>query len=120
MLRLLFLDVDGVLNNAEEFEKKDQHGSDRLTVACVERLATIVHKGAVELVVLSSAWRVGGEGSPHVRFLRETLREHGVEIHSVTPRMDLSPRGREIEMWLGHNLVTSFSMVILDDDSDML
>jgi hypothetical protein len=113
-MRILFLDVDGVLNNAESL--KNQIHLDRSNV---EHLGRIVKEGKIELVVLSSVWRMMGEASFRFRDLRRVLREFGVEIHSKTPRLD-DIRGFEIDQWLKHQRATEEEILILDDDNDFL
>lgn len=118
MLRIIFLDVDGVLNNASEFMIRDRRGS-RLTEDCINNL-TLVELHA-DLIVLSSTWRLGGEASRHMQHLRKELRQYDMEIHSVTPATD-GIRGNDILQWLEYNGFNchDFKMVIIDDSSDFL
>lgn len=109
-MKVLFLDVDGVLNrcgmSAQGLE------SDKLGL-----LRRIIMETGCN-VVLSSTWR---------KFDRLLVRiKAEIELHDVTPCLDeiqgglwtAQPRGMEISTWLGnHPQVERY--VILDDDSDM-
>lgn len=114
-MKIVFLDIDGVLNNeATKFGRK-------FDPDCVAWLNYITDSTGAQIVV-SSTWRHAG-----LVETRATLSENGVtgKVHSLTP--DLSSkglvhvaveRGTEIQAWLGkHPGVDSF--VILDDDDDM-
>lgn len=128
-MRILFLDVDGVLNTANDFIQPRPGGNDILNQACVNNLESIVFhnwvdtgRPFVDLVVLSSSWRIGGEGSKHMQRLRKVLLAHEIHIHSVTPKSDNGFRGNEIGMWFIDNFNTrekeNVKYVILDDDAD--
>lgn len=128
-LKVIFLDVDGVLNCFETFkrvkEEFEKTGKRNLEIdeKMVERLARIVKETGAE-VVLSSSWRAyWRESSDEIypdndksRGLTEILLKHGVKLHSKTTTDRQRYRQNEILRWLeGHNEVTKF--VILDDES---
>jgi hypothetical protein len=112
LMKVIFLDVDGVLNdwntntrNPENFIGVDQH--------LCEKLRTIVAATGAK-IVLSSAWRL----SP--RCLSYLWQECGptVDCIGATPYLLGEERGEEIKDWLAvHPEVDSF--VILDDRTDM-
>jgi hypothetical protein len=124
---VIFLDIDGVLNQGYEFIKGGPRRELKTFVdpACIERLNAIVEAtGAV--VVISSTWRVGRP------VFQLQLDMAGVHFNGRTVgRTDCLPcefhapaecseahRGTEIGKWLEeHPMVTKFC--ILDDDSDM-
>lgn len=112
---MLFLDIDGVLNHFGVLKDGDQ-----LDHECIKRLARITKQ--IDLVVLSSTWRLGGEGAYHVQMLRYALRNHGIEIHSRTPRLYDVVRGEEIAQWMAENRIEIDKdwILILDDDADFL
>lgn len=118
---ILFLDVDGVLNNRDAFITNKGRGGKILDDACIARLASLLEacKPRKVKVVLSSTWRLY---DGHVAILRTRLRKFGVRIHSKTD--DQGPtRGDEICRWLDANkpkLSEKRNFLILDDDSDML
>lgn len=92
--RLIFIDIDGVLN-------RHWHGSliEPFVYSLMERFAELVRVTGATLV-LSSAWRLtksGREGA------RETFLRHGLPpFLSCTPRMR-GPRGNEVLYWLQLN-----------------
>lgn len=127
-MKVLFLDVDGVLNNEDAFiRRRKELGPAPVCPICCGRLLDLVR--AVDCkIVLSSAWR----GIPH---LEEKLRAAGVlefshdDPRTVVLETQILPsgvligadtlRGREIAEWLSrHPEVTRYAIV--DDDSDML
>lgn len=111
-MKVLFLDVDGVLNTKGSF-RVVQPESDvfKLDMFLVDRLKKVVRDTGCELV-LSSAWRCFDGGR---EFLERTL---GVYFLSETERFN-GCRGEEIQAWLKDRTgVTRYAIV--DDDGDML
>lgn len=121
-MKVVFLDVDGVLNSTEFFTRNKSGGSramDHLDRKAVRRLNTITNMTGAKVVV-SSTWRL-------LRTLDElkfSLSKAGFigDIIGMTPDLLDAPkedrRGLEILSWLKSNEifgVTSF--VVLDDDS---
>jgi hypothetical protein len=129
--RLLFLDIDGVLNSSQMPLRLDCHlcGRSRcwFDPAAVTRLNTVLARTEA-MIVVSSSWRCGRTLSA----LREILHGHGVTPRTVvgmtpTPFAVLSSkgsdlgtvtRGEEIHLWLRSN-ETPRSWAVLDDDSRM-
>lgn len=119
--RVLFLDIDGVLNSATWFAKMQADALSRRPIShmidpdCVARLNQILDASGAE-VVISSSWRI-------VHSLGEinaALKEKGFtgKIIGKTPTNGGS-RGAEIQQWLTAHGRTAEDLVILDDDSDM-
>lgn len=110
-MKVLFLDIDGVLNCAYTKERID--GRIGLDPAMVVLFNEIVVKTAVS-VVLSSAWR-------RLPNWRLDLQKGGLEPSAVigqTPSLG-GIRGLEIQAWLDqHPEVEKYA--ILDDGADML
>ena len=116
-MRVLFLDIDGVLNRRGTKERCNGYlGVDR---ELSRRFLTWL-RGTDVKVVLSSTWRNHPEMWGH-------LREAGIEWIGVTPDLvrrhvsgvyEATVRGDEIKRWLDDNQITSYA--ILDDCSDML
>jgi hypothetical protein len=110
MMKVLFLDIDGVVNcvNTGFFNKL--WPLDRY-------MAFLVGKIQLDTdckVVLSSSWRHHPDG-------RKAVEESVVPIFDVTPEVSDSRQGRgaEIQAWLDvHPEVERYA--ILDDDADML
>jgi len=131
-MKIIFLDIDGVLNSVESMQKN--HGkikfSDIPDKKHIDCLNHIIEKTNAK-VVISSTWRTGISSIYMWRFL-SVLGFNG-DIIGSTPKLD-SYRGTEIMCWLKEHeskLVkyadSSWctwkepveSFVILDDDSDM-
>lgn len=119
---ILFLDIDGVLNNRASMQIKGVQFEGHwfpttLAPDCVARANRLVKEGGLD-VVLSSVWRYGRPWEVTSRFFQECC---GFEFGLIgaTPRAWKSKgRGEEIQRWRDeHNDTRPF--VILDDDSDM-
>lgn len=127
MTRILFLDVDGVLNTHDGWEA-GHHGHDSLDPGPVARLNRLCARTGCRIVV-SSTWRIGPYRGPDG--CRANLRRMGVTgpFHRNWRTRDRAlndeltyedrPRGKQIRDWLlAHPEVTAYAIV--DDDSDML
>jgi hypothetical protein len=121
-VKVIFLDIDGVLNSADWFERISGHAISRIDALeemleprAVELLnALIMRTGAT--VVLSSSWRIAhGMG-----FINRALNARGFmqRIMHKTPILG-SPRGREIQAWIDRAEEKPEAFVIIDDNSDM-
>jgi hypothetical protein len=123
--RVLFLDVDGVLNHRGVFTPGA--GTAILCPKAVERLKRVVSETGAA-VVLSSTWRLGRVPNEHLSKLKacgvmdkahEDWRTIEMPHDFTTSRLIFSRRGDEIAEWLArHPEVTEYAIV--DDDSDML
>jgi len=111
-MKIIFLDIDGVLNNYNSYVKETRIVWEK---ECVDRLNKITDKTGAKIVI-SSTWRFQEH---HVHAYENDMGIKG-EIIDKTPRSTniLSCRGDEIWLWLQeHPEVEKF--VILDDSSDM-
>ena len=120
-LRALFLDIDGVLNSRQWYDRRP----DEPVMGRVDELASKIDPMAVArlnlvvmetgcVVVLSSTWRCTDPISNIGRALRQ--RGFASYLFGATPPLG-NPRGKEIAAWL--RLATVDSFAILDDDNDM-
>ena len=119
-MKVIFLDVDGVLNDQnlifEKFKTKEiEISKDKLLL-----LKKIITSSNDIKVVLSSSWRIGllrkdgkivADTTYHKEFL-ELLKEYDIEIYDITPSMMSRPE--EIKYYLDNNDIESY--VILDDE----
>ena len=121
-MKVIFLDIDGVLNSFWFFEGRDMLGDPRhgdpewwaeaIDAQAVQHLNELVLRSG-SAVVVSSAWRQ----SCSPRFLQSVLTSVGFIglVHSSTPVAPVLTRGQEIARWLSsHPEVTEY--VILDDE----
>lgn len=124
-MKVIFLDVDGVLNSEQYFLNSD--GTDLREYVLnnpvdpegVRRLQQIVEESGAK-IVLSSSWRGGWDKDPDKmdfdgRFLTKALAECDLEIFDKTDYIDFGRRAREIKSWIYHAPEQVESFVILDD-----
>ena len=118
MNRIIFLDVDGVLNNGtwaiEMFDKGVRvYHDDILYEPSLERLKGLVEATGAKIVV-SSSWRQVPSAYAN---LTACLERFGLEIYDKTPYVG-GCRGDDITAWFKRN-PGEYSYAILDDDDDM-
>ncbi len=112
-MKVIFLDVDGVLNDNNPSNSKVQEDK-------AELLKEIADTTGANLV-LSSDWRYCWD-KPDADFtiLVETLRKFGMGLFSKTPITKHGYRGAEIYQWINEWDVDKIEkIVILDDQDDM-
>ncbi len=125
-MKILFLDIDGVLNNQTHFQNK-QIDTSRFDKTNVSALNKIVEETNAK-VVISSTWRV----LYSLEELKEIFKEEGVKadimgytesLHNVET-FEMASRGFEISEWIRKNQ-NSFkngieNYAIIDDEDDFL
>ena len=121
-MKVIFLDVDGVLNSEHWYKKNHEKHPERCRVETaidpryVRNLRKIVKRTGAVIVLSATCRGVVRKNKTH--YLRQILNRYGLEIYDYTLRLGRE-RGYEIQDWLDkHKDVTN--IVILDDDSDML
>jgi hypothetical protein len=127
-MKVIFLDIDGVLNSAEFFHRRfEERGNrapsnlrehDQLDPDGIRCLNTIIERTGARIVI-SSTWRLRNDFRQVIRLLkRQGLKGH---ILGRTPRLSGEGivRGHEIAAWLFSQIDWPEGIVILDDDSDM-
>ena len=140
MHKIIFLDIDGVLNHQLFYEEKTQaerykevgHPDCDLDDKAIDLINDLVKDTGAEIVI-SSTWRKGKS----IEFLQELLDKHGLKAKIIgkTPVYWFGSeceangsvsRGEEIAGWMKKYVDekkigwSDLSYVILDDDSDML
>jgi hypothetical protein len=134
MMKVIFLDIDGVLNTAiyaqhyfdickhfglSRKDAKDlRHGlrdefGSHFDPRPVGLLKWIIEQTNAKIVI-SSTWRHSGEETMKLMW---EMRDLPGEVIGITPLLN-TDRGEEIAEWLRENEVDSY--VIIDDDKDML
>lgn len=110
-MKVIFLDVDGVLNSDEYFdriEKLNEYGI--LREIDIDKLL-LVKRLVLETdakIILTSSWRYTKNGT----LLRALLQDYGIDT-DLTPQIN-NNRGEEIRKWLMENKVEDY--VIVDDE----
>lgn len=124
--RVVFLDIDGVLNTPEyavELLKSPMYKTNRdefgqlFCPKAVANLEYLCHTANAKVVV-SSTWRKSGLVKMQTMF---QMRGIDVDVIDVTPFerwRGFVKRGEEVDYWLKNNDVDNY--VILDDDTDFL
>lgn len=114
MRKIIFLDIDGVMNSVNERKLHPEdfgkmYGIDPKPVAILNDL---VKKTGAE-IVLSSTWRLDDD-------YKEVMAKAGINVIDRTPYLVGEIRGEEIDQWLEEKGKDVDVYAIIDDDSDML
>lgn len=120
--KIVFLDVDGVLNSMPYLEAARSGKMKNEGEICsiyLQRLKEIIEKTGAN-IVLSSTWRVMKEcedenGIKMYRYLENRLNEYGLRIYGQTGDADKRGRVYEILTWVKENAPDAI-FVSLDDD----
>lgn len=118
-MKIIFLDIDGVLNSRKCFEEKHFKGSVQICPELVQNLNRIIRETGAKIVVIST-WRL--EGLAGVTKVGRIVKSAGVEceIAGVVPDT-VFKRSDEISLWMGGDAAKHFSdYVIINDDDDFL
>jgi len=108
-LKVIFLDIDGVLNNQTLLY---HYGFDYIDGDMVELLKHVVNATGAE-IVLSSSWRLDGHSK---KIVEKELEKTKMELLDCTIHIKGKKRAEEIKEWLGRHKVKKYA--ILDDDED--
>lgn len=108
--RVLFLDVDGVLNH-EGCDWQNYGSIHLIDPACVDRVHHICNQTGARIVV-SSTWRGSQEAMAAI------LSVFGDLVIGVTPHIRITPRRDEIGAWIIQHSAIPMECVAVDDDSD--
>jgi histidinol phosphatase-like enzyme len=127
-MKILFLDIDGVLNSGKYIKRADVDFDDpkyQIDPDAVVRLNAITQlTGAV--IVVSSTWRNAFriDGIEHLDKLQECMASYGItgQVIGMTPDKPnavRNRRGKEIQLWIDDHFNEIEKFVIIDDDVDM-
>jgi len=117
MRRVLFLDIDGVLNRTGFAPPAADGMSSWIEPELAARLAAILEATGAQ-IVLSTSWRL--ESS--LEELRAELHACGIDgtrVLDATPELDTDERWPEIEAWMQTHGVPPESVVIVEDFYEM-
>ena len=118
-MKIIFLDVDGVLNSAEYRSQLGmQYFSEIIDRQKMPLLKRIVEETDAQ-IVLSSTWRKfwnprEKQQDSAGQYFADLFREYGLWIHSKTPVIERAGRNEEIQAWLERYPYVD-GYVILDD-----
>lgn len=113
----IFLDIDGVLNKKEQWNKMYS-----LDKECIKNFCTFISKlNQKEVyIVLTSSWRnvflstSNNNNTPQIKQLETMLEEFGLHINAKTSIIKEEKRDKEIEKFL--LLHPTGQYIIIDDD----
>lgn len=115
MRKIVFLDVDGVLNDLTVLSTREELGTRHL-----QNLKMLVAATKCD-IVLSSSWRILDDWKTTLRIAFE---QHEIPLWiDETPQLksddfSIVPRREEIILWLQSNVQDDAVVVVLDDESD--
>lgn len=142
-MKIIFLDIDGVLNGYNQLNtlgwkivclinnKSLKNWYRKITDPCgihkskVKRLAKIIRKTNAK-VVMSSSWRVIWWKVPYekqkgnVKKLTDLFNKYNINVIDVTPRSPDGKRDKEILAWLSKHEEEVENFIILDDENSFL
>lgn len=109
-MRVLFLDIDGVLNSVAGWRRDFPTSVYYFTEECVKEFSRVLAEIPDLKIVVSSAWRVGRPVSQ----LKTILKDAQIEEERILDKTanNGETRGEEINAWLSeHPQVTKFCVV---------
>jgi hypothetical protein len=106
-MRIIFLDVDGVLNSLP-YNDKNKNKNNNISDIYLKRLAQIYHSFNDTKIVLSSSWKNAPNDHYMKKYLYEKLNQYDLEIIDETPSYDINnkiigDRPKEILEWLNRH-----------------
>lgn len=111
-MKVLFLDVDGVLNNFHQ-----RNFGETMSPPSCDALNSILDRVPDLKIVISSSWRMWGTDYMQKLLEKNGIKDAASKVVDITGQ-EQGIRGYQIQCWLDRNpSVTKF--VILDDESDM-
>jgi hypothetical protein len=114
MSKVLFLDVDGVLNNIQTLLQAAAVGEfNPICDLSLSILKNIVQKTNCQ-IVLSSSWRLSEK---NLNKLKLSFDKIGLVICGQTPDL-IGARHLEIESWIESHIHHPALVAVLDDDGD--
>ena len=120
-MKILFLDIDGVLNSARYDAERRARAMGNVDETRLPLLRRIVEETGA-LIVLSTSWRVYWDSdparcAPEWVDIGDLFSAYGLEIYDKTPSYPGNNRDCEVRDWLIDRKEAVKSFVILDDMS---
>lgn len=113
----IFLDIDGVLNTKEDWNRKVYS----LNPKCVAAFCRLLRHLPQPKIVLSSTWRNGiardGSTAVHIDDLLKVLGPAGIHTVDKTATAPDGSRSKEVEHYLRRHNADDY--IILDDDVEL-
>lgn len=121
MIKVIFLDIDGVLNSRAYDRKRDWNGQTDIDETRLPLVKQIVEKSGAK-IVLSSTWRQHWDRDPQKcdvdgEYIDRTFAKYGLRVYDKTPDLGIcAARREEILRWLADTAEKIAAYVIIDDD----
>lgn len=119
-MKIIFLDIDGVLNSRAYDRKRNWNEQTDIDETRLPLVKSIVDRTGAK-IVLSSTWREHWSIHPELCdvdgvYINKTFAKYGLEIYDKTPDLGIRAERRdEIAEWLGRSRQKIDSFVIIDD-----
>lgn len=112
-MRVVFLDIDGVLNSVGFRPENPQGLRDWLSETNVRALRRIVESTGAA-IVLTSSWRI----TMAIEEIASALSDRGVHVNIIgsTPSLAPGSRAAEIALWLRSTDLRVEAWIAVDDD----
>ncbi len=117
-MKIIFLDVDGVLNS-KRYDVARTSTQGNIDETRLPLLKELVETTGAK-IVLSSSWRKHWDKVEDLRDeigkeLDETFRRFGLNVYDKTPFLDNKNRAEEVRLWMTSQNETVSRFVIFDD-----
>lgn len=119
-MKVIFIDIDGVLNSYAYDSKRDWNGQTNIDETRLPLVKRIVDKTGAK-IVLTSSWRghwdkCNGKCDEDGIYINKTFAKFGLQVYDKTPDLGSSfDRPKEIKAWIQTATEDIESFVIIDD-----
>lgn len=119
-MKILFLDIDGVLNSREYDRKRNWNEQTDIDETRLPLVKEIIDKTGAKIVLVST-WRSHWNSDESLcdedgMYINRLFSKHGLTIYDKTPELGLlSKRRDEVKAWLAEHTGEVERFVILDD-----
>ncbi|NEW06863.1 hypothetical protein GK047_12690 [Paenibacillus sp. SYP-B3998] len=117
-MKLIFLDIDGVMVTSRHFVQSNRYFGHEFDPECIKNLKAILDITSANIVV-SSSWREGRT----LKQLQSIFEINGInKVIGMIPIIDGAIRGREVKEYLNNTKELGMDIsafVIIDDEEEM-
>ncbi len=119
-MKILFLDIDGVLNSREYDRKRNWNEQTDIDETRLPLVKEIVDRTGADIVLIST-WRSHWNGEESLcdedgKYINRLFAKYGLSIYDKTPDLGLlSKRKDEVKAWLAEHAGEIERFAILDD-----
>ena len=119
-MKILFLDIDGVLNSREYDRRRDMNMQTNIDQSRLPLVKEIIDKTGAKIVLIST-WRNHWNRDESIcdedgNYINRLFSKYGLAIYDKTPDLGLlSKRKDEVKAWLSEHADEVERFVILDD-----